>query len=95
MLGNETLASGLGQGLGIGLQLLAEVGGTLFVIAGLDVGFQLWNYHRQLRMTREELREESGRVTTMMALYAADNARSEADSIARSPEVQRSFATGV
>jgi two-component system nitrogen regulation sensor histidine kinase NtrY len=42
----------------------------------------------------EELREESGRVATMMALYAADNARSEADSIARSPEVQRSFATG-
>ncbi|HTK94913.1 MAG TPA: ATP-binding protein [Terriglobales bacterium] len=42
----------------------------------------------------EELRDESGRVATMMARYAADNARAEADSIARTPEVQRAFATG-
>src|SRR5437762_5618269 len=39
----------------------------------------------------EELREESGRVGTMMARYAADNARMEADSIAHTPEVQRAF----
>ncbi|MBI2677914.1 MAG: HAMP domain-containing protein [Candidatus Koribacter versatilis] len=42
----------------------------------------------------EELREESGRVATMMARYAADNARSEADAIASTPEVRRAFATG-
>ena len=58
-LGNQTLSGGMGQGLGISLQLLAEVGGTLFAIAALDVGYQLWNYHRQMRMTREEVREES------------------------------------
>jgi flagellar biosynthetic protein FlhB len=58
-LGDETLASGLGQGLGISLQLLAEVGGTMLAIAALDIGYQLWNYQRQMRMTREELREES------------------------------------
>jgi two-component system, NtrC family, nitrogen regulation sensor histidine kinase NtrY len=42
----------------------------------------------------EELREESGRVATMMARYAADNARAEAEAIARTPEVQRAFETG-
>jgi len=42
----------------------------------------------------EELREESGRVATMMARYAADNARAEAEAIARTPDVERGFATG-
>jgi len=42
----------------------------------------------------EELREESGRVATMMARYAADNAHSEAESIANSADVQRAFSTG-
>jgi PAS domain S-box-containing protein len=41
----------------------------------------------------EELREESGRVATMMAQYAAENAQSEADSLAQSPEVQKAFQT--
>lgn len=58
-LGSHTLASGMGQGLSISLELLAEVGGTLLAIAALDVAYQLWNYQRQMRMTREELREES------------------------------------
>src|SRR4051812_16579955 len=39
----------------------------------------------------EELREESGRVATMMARYAAENARTEAESIANSGEVERAF----
>ncbi|MDP9268806.1 MAG: ATP-binding protein [Acidobacteriota bacterium] len=42
----------------------------------------------------EELREESGRVATMMARYAADDARTEAESIASTPDVQRAFSTG-
>ena len=42
----------------------------------------------------EELREESGRVATIMAHYAADDARTEAESIAARPEVQRAFSTG-
>jgi len=58
-LGDQTIPSGMGQGLGISLQLLAEVGGAMLAIAALDVAYQLWNYQRQMRMTREELREES------------------------------------
>jgi flagellar biosynthetic protein FlhB len=36
---------------------LAIVGG-LFLIAAADVPFQLWQYHRRLRMTKEEVRKE-------------------------------------
>ena len=42
----------------------------------------------------EELREESGRVATMMARYAAESAGAEAESIAQDPDVLRAFATG-
>ena len=38
-----------------GLLLLT---GTLVFIAALDVPFELWNFNRQLRMTRQEVREE-------------------------------------
>lgn len=37
---------------------VALVGG-LAVIAAMDVPFQLWQYHDRLKMTREELRQES------------------------------------
>jgi flagellar biosynthetic protein FlhB len=33
--------------------------GTLAVIALADVPYQLWHHHKQLRMTRQELREEA------------------------------------
>lgn len=32
--------------------------GSLAVIAAIDVPFQLWEYHRRLRMTKDELRQE-------------------------------------
>ena len=32
--------------------------GSLAVIAAIDVPFQLWEYHRRLRMTKEEVRQE-------------------------------------
>jgi flagellar biosynthesis protein FlhB len=31
---------------------------TLILIAAIDVPFQLWDHHRQLKMTRQELRDE-------------------------------------
>lgn len=31
---------------------------ALALIAAIDVPYQLWNYHRQLRMTRQEIRDE-------------------------------------
>jgi flagellar biosynthesis protein FlhB len=30
----------------------------MFVVAGLDVPYQLWQYHRKLRMTKEEVKRE-------------------------------------
>jgi flagellar biosynthesis protein FlhB len=52
--------------LGSGLAHLAHLlGMTFLIIAGalalvvlVDVPFQIWDHHRQLRMTREELRQE-------------------------------------
>jgi flagellar biosynthesis protein FlhB len=52
-------AAAIGAGLALCLKLLTQLGIGLVVIAGVDVGVQLWSYHRNLRMTREELREES------------------------------------
>ena len=41
----------------VGLSFLALVGAMLLIVA-VDVPYQLWNYHRKLRMTREEMRQE-------------------------------------
>lgn len=46
----------LGQLLGFGFLALA---GALVLIAAVDVPFQLWEHHRKLRMTRDELRREA------------------------------------
>lgn len=42
----------------------------------------------------EELREDSGEIARQLSAYAAENARSEAASIATLPETERAFATG-
>jgi len=42
----------------------------------------------------EELREDSGEIAHQLSAYAAENARTEAESIAAIPETQRAFATG-
>ena len=43
-----------------GLVLLSTllIVGSLALIAAIDVPFQLWEYHRRLRMTKEEVRQE-------------------------------------
>lgn len=33
--------------------------GSMLLLVAIDVPFQLWNYHRSLRMTKEEIRQES------------------------------------
>lgn len=58
-LGHFEGASAIGAGLSQCFKLLAQLGTCLVLIAAVDVGVQLWGYHRNLRMTREELREES------------------------------------
>jgi two-component system, NtrC family, nitrogen regulation sensor histidine kinase NtrY len=42
----------------------------------------------------EELREDSGRVASLLSSYALENARAEAESLAEMPEVQQAFASG-
>lgn len=42
----------------VGLSFLPLLG-AVSVIALIDVPYQLWNFHRKLRMTREEVRRES------------------------------------
>lgn len=56
---NQSLNDGLasaGHGLLVATALLVA---GLGLIAGLDVPFQLWQYTKNLRMTREELRQEA------------------------------------
>lgn len=35
------------------------IAGTMILIAAVDVPFQLWNHHRKLKMTKEEVRQEN------------------------------------
>ncbi|MCK6453405.1 MAG: flagellar biosynthesis protein FlhB [Alphaproteobacteria bacterium] len=40
------------------VRLLLGVVAAVFVIAGADYGYQWWNHHKQLRMTKQEVRDE-------------------------------------
>jgi len=58
-LAGETLNSGVVHGGRIlGLCFLAA-GGSLALIAAIDVPFQIWHYRSKLKMSREELRQEA------------------------------------
>lgn len=58
-LGAQDLGSGIHHlGRLMSFVFFSVVGGMLLIVA-IDVPFQLWNYHRRLRMTREEVRREA------------------------------------
>lgn len=57
-LGNERLATALGDSVRLVADALLIMSATLGLIAGVDVPWQLWQHHKELRMTREEIREE-------------------------------------
>ena len=57
-LGNEPLASALADAVRLVADALLIMSATLGLIAALDVPWQLWRHHKELRMTREEIREE-------------------------------------
>lgn len=42
-----------------GIRLLTMAGGTYLVLAALDYGYQLWQHEKQLRMSKQEVKEES------------------------------------
>lgn len=57
-LGTEPLAGGVGHALDLIAHAAAVLAGTLLVLGALDVPWQLYDYAKRLRMTREELKEE-------------------------------------
>lgn len=58
-LGREPIQAAIAHAMSITGQSLIALTCALVVIAGIDVPFQLWQYHRDMRMTREEIRQEN------------------------------------
>ncbi|MGE0386507.1 MAG: flagellar biosynthesis protein FlhB [Gammaproteobacteria bacterium] len=58
-LGRMALEPALADALRIGALVCGAVAATTILVALIDVPFQLWDHGRQLRMTREEMREEN------------------------------------
>lgn len=57
-LGREPVHAAIGHSALLAGQALLVMAGALVLLAAIDVPWQLWQYHRSLRMTREEIREE-------------------------------------
>jgi flagellar biosynthesis protein FlhB len=58
-LSRRALAPAMADSLRLAAQALLAMSGSLALIAAIDVPYQLWQHARQLRMTREEIRQES------------------------------------
>lgn len=57
-LGTIPLHVAIAQSLGLAADSLLAVSAGLALIAAVDVPWQLWQYSKKLRMTREEIRQE-------------------------------------
>jgi flagellar biosynthesis protein FlhB len=57
-LGSEPVDAAIGHSIQIAGQALIWLTAALVVIAAIDVPFQLWQFYRDMRMTREETRQE-------------------------------------
>lgn len=55
---DEPTAAGIGHGAMLAIGVMAMLTIALLAIAGIDVPYQIWQHRKQLRMTREEVREE-------------------------------------
>ena len=58
-LGNEPLGTGVADAVRLVASAMLIMSGTLGIIAAIDVPWQLWQHHKQLRMSREEIRDEA------------------------------------
>lgn len=58
LIAAPVLAGSAHMGTLIAMSFLA-VAGTMILIAAVDVPFKLWDHHRKLKMTKEEVRQES------------------------------------
>ncbi|RKP45669.1 flagellar biosynthesis protein FlhB [Trinickia fusca] len=57
-LATEPMQRALGHGLSLVAVCCATTVAGMFVVAALDVPYQLWQYHKKLRMTKEEVKRE-------------------------------------
>lgn len=57
-LGREPLQQAIGHAAQISGKALLLISAGLLIIAGIDVPYQLWQYAKQMRMSREEIRQE-------------------------------------
>ena len=57
-LGREPVAVAIGHAFTLSGQGLIAISAGLLLIAAIDVPYQLWQYMKQMRMTREEIRQE-------------------------------------
>jgi flagellar biosynthetic protein FlhB len=57
-LGRESISLAIGHAFKLSGQALISVSSGLLIIAAIDVPVQLWQYAKQLMMTREEIRQE-------------------------------------
>jgi flagellar biosynthetic protein FlhB len=57
-LGREPLQQAIGHAVQLSGKALLVISAGLLIIAGIDVPYQLWQYAKQMRMSRQEIREE-------------------------------------
>jgi flagellar biosynthetic protein FlhB len=58
-LSRSALVPAMADSLHLAAMALLAMAGSLALIAAIDVPYQLWQHAKQLRMTREEIRQES------------------------------------
>ncbi len=97
-LGSEPINAAIGHSMSVAGQALIALTAALVLIAAIDVPFQLWQYHQEMRMTRTEVQQEhresdgapemKSRIRALqreMAERPDDGRRSEADVIVVNP----------
>jgi len=57
-LGTEPLPRAMAHGVSMCLHVFAYLCGALALIAAIDVPWQIWSYEKQLRMTKQEVKDE-------------------------------------
>ncbi|WP_017926405.1 flagellar biosynthesis protein FlhB [Thioalkalivibrio sp. HL-Eb18] len=58
MLGYEPLEQAIAHAAQLALGTFVAVSAALILVAAIDAPFQMWNHQKQLRMTRQELKDE-------------------------------------
>jgi len=57
-LGHETIETAFPHGMSLVIYAFMGVSSSLLIIAAIDIPFQLWNHSKQLKMTKQELKDE-------------------------------------